>query len=96
MCIALEELLQLILYSDADKLAWLQSFVAQSEHGLPPIVKMLSAADADVRCSAMWALSHLVNDARPAVCESVMAALPWDHFSTLLQDADSTVQVGFC
>lgn len=44
----------------------------------------------------MWALSHLVNDARPAVCEAVMAALPWDHFSTLLQDADSAVQVGLC
>ena len=67
--------------------------MAQSERGLPTIVKMLSAADADVRCSAMWAFSHLVNGARPAVCEAVMAALPWDHFSLLLQDADSAVQV---
>lgn len=81
---------------DADKLAWLQSLVAQSERGLPSIVKMLSAADADVRCSAMWALSHLVNGARPAVCEAVMAALPWERFSCLLQDADSAVQVAFC
>lgn len=81
---------------EADKLAWLQSLVAQSERGLPTIVQMLSAADADVRCSAMWAFSHLVNGARPAVCEAVMAALPWDHFSLLLQDADSAVQVDFC
>ena len=69
--------------------------MAQSD-GLPTIVKMLSATDADVRCSAMWALSHLVNDARPAVCEAVMAALSWEHFSTLLQDADPGVQVRFC
>ena len=94
--ITLEDPPQRRRYSDADKLTWLQSFVAHSEHGLPSLVKMLSAADADVRCSAMWALSHLVNDAMPAMCEAVMAALPWDHFSTLLQDTSSAVQVGFC
>ena len=54
---------------------------------------MLSAPDAEARCSAMWALSHLVNDAAPAVCEAVMAALPWEQCYTLLQDSDIAVQV---
>lgn len=67
--------------------------MALQSDGLPNIVKMLSAADADARCSAMWALSHLVHNAKPAVCEAVMAALPWEQFSPLLQDPDSTVQV---
>lgn len=54
---------------------------------------MLTAPDAEARCSAMWALSHLVNDAAPAVCEAVMAALPWEQCYTLLQDPDVAVQV---
>ena len=70
--------------------------MALQSDGLPNIVKMLSAADADARCSAMWALSHLTHDARPPVCDAVMAAVPWEQFSSLLQDPDSTVQVDLC
>ncbi|KAL3133285.1 hypothetical protein ABBQ38_007165 [Trebouxia sp. C0009 RCD-2024] len=84
---ALKALTNLLLDADTVK-----SCVALQSDGLPNIVKMLSAADADARCSAMWALSHLVHNAKPAVCEAVMAALPWEQFSPLLQDPDSTVQ----
>lgn len=69
----------------------LQESVAQS--GLPTIVSMLSVPDAQTRCSAMWALANMIHAANPAVCKAVMAALPWEQLASLLQDADSSVQV---
>ena len=70
----------------------MQDSVAQSA-GLPAMVQMLAMPDDERRCSAMWALANLIHAASPAVCDAVMAALPWDQFVPLLQDTNSCVQV---
>ncbi len=70
----------------------MQDSVAQSA-GLPAMVQMLALPDDERRCSAMWALANLIHAASPAVCDAVMAALPWNQFVPLLQDTNSCVQV---
>ncbi|DBA97488.1 TPA: hypothetical protein ACH3X1_015194 [Trebouxia sp. C0004] len=65
--------------------------VAQSA-GLPAMVQMVGTPDDERRCSAMWALANLIHGASPAVCDAVMAALPWSQFLPLLQDDNSCVQ----
>ncbi len=70
----------------------MQDSVAQSA-GLPAMVQMLAMPDDERRCSAMWALANLIHAASPAVCDAVMAALPWNQFVPLLQDTNSCVQV---
>ena len=70
----------------------MQDSVAQSA-GLPAMVQMLALPDDERRCSAMWALANLTHAASPAVCDAVMAALPWNQFAPLLQDTNSCVQV---
>lgn len=57
------------------------------------MVQMLTLPDDERRCSAMWALANLIHAASPAVCDAVMAALPWSQFMPLLQDTNSCVQV---
>ncbi len=57
------------------------------------MVQMLTLPDDERRCSAMWALANLIHAASPAVCDAVMAALPWNQFVPLLQDTSSCVQV---
>jgi len=71
---------------------FMQDSVAQSA-GLPAMVQMLTLPDDERRCSAMWALANLIHAASPAVCDAVMAALPWNQFVPLLQDTSSYVQV---
>ncbi len=70
----------------------MQDSVVQSA-GLPAMVQMLALPDDERRCSAMWALANLIHAASPAVCDAVMAALPWNQFVPLLQDTSSCVQV---
>ena len=64
------------------------------QHGcIHLLVEQTHSTDAEMRLSAVWALQNLAYQAGPAVHQSLMDKLPWQHTAALLSDSDRRVQV---
>ena len=64
------------------------------QHGcIHLLVEQTHSTDAEMRLSAVWALQNLAYQAGPAVHQSLMDKLPWQHAVALLSDSDRRVQV---
>ena len=64
------------------------------QHGcIHLLVEQTHSTDAEMRLSAVWALQNLAYQAGPAVHQSLMDKLPWQHTVALLSDSDRRVQV---
>ena len=64
------------------------------QHGcIHLLVQQTHSTDAEMRLSAVWALQNLAYQAGPAVHQSLMDKLPWQHTVALLSDSDRRVQV---
>lgn len=62
---------------------------------LQTLVQMVSAADSDMKASAIWALANMAYTASPAVNKTLLQALPWRCVESLLQRNSPDIEVWF-